>query len=450
MRYGSGTSGIVCGDMLCSEVNGKTGNLFVSGGTSIEKQILVNPQFDPLPSWNDGTTKQKIIGFVDKVTNPSSSGFVPIQDRIATFENDGTLWIEQPLYIPFAFHLEYLYEQIENEPKLSSQSPYFEILEKKDSISNKDLEEIPNLFEILIPAYPEISQDEYLQKSKDYLDNTKHPRYNVALKELTFLPMVELVSYFQKNDFKVYIVSAGFQGLMRSVSDEIYNINKENVIGTHPEFAYKFTLEGPIVIRQTEIGSFNDREEKAVNIQKFIGKISIFACGNSGGDIEMIMFTHYHENHFGCMVNHDDERAQTIRVSFQGPDITTSKTLSTFSKFSPIESHNLPLLIPEHDFKEDTVFFYLESLPSEDKDWLYELLSRYVNPGKVPEPFDIKVELHSDDSTLLQMWDYSNCQRYNYELYLDESLLIYKLHEKWQSGFKDRMIFSCDGLSLES
>ncbi|MCH7758089.1 MAG: haloacid dehalogenase-like hydrolase [Thaumarchaeota archaeon] len=275
-----------------------------------EDQFATNSQSNPLPSWNSGNSKQKIIEFVDKVTNPSSPAFVPAEDRIATFDNDGTLWIEQPLYIPFAFHLEYLYEQLENNPSLASQSPYSEILEKKDSLSNQSLDEIPGLVEILLPAYPDITQEEYLQKSKDYLDNTKHARYNVALKELTYQPMVELVHYLQENDFNVYIVSAGFQGLMRSISEEAYNIEKENVIGTHPKFVYELTENGPVLIRQPVLASFNDGAEKPVNIQKFIGKIPIFACGNSGGDIEMLMLTHFHENHFACMLNHDDEERE--------------------------------------------------------------------------------------------------------------------------------------------
>jgi hypothetical protein len=273
-------------------------------GTLIEEKQI---QFIPLPSWTDGNSKQKIIDFVDKVTNPSSSAFVLSENRIATFDNDGTLWIEQPIYIPFAFHLEYLYEQIEHDPSLSTQSPYKEILENKGSLSNESLDEIPGLVEILLPAYPNISQEEYLQKSKNYLDNTKHVRYNVALKELTYLPMVELVDYLQENDFKVYIVSGGFQGFMRTISDDAYNIPPENVIGTHPEFVYELTSDGPVLIRQPVLASFDDRAEKPVNIQKFIGKTPIFACGNSGGDIEMLELTHQHETHFGCMLNHDDE-----------------------------------------------------------------------------------------------------------------------------------------------
>ncbi|MDH3658142.1 MAG: haloacid dehalogenase-like hydrolase [Nitrosopumilus sp.] len=303
----------VCGDRLCTEIGENSQNLQISVPEMVmNQQSAVSPSTysDPLPSWNDENSKQKIIEFVDKVTNSSLPTFVRSEDRIATFDNDGTLWIEQPLYIPFAFHLEYLHHQIKSEPSLSSQSPYSEVLAKGDSITNEDLEHISGLMDTLLPAYPYITQEEYLQKSKDYLDNTKHVKYNISLKELTYLPMVELVSYLQENDFKVYLVSAGFQGLMRSVSEEIYNIDKENVIGTHPEFVYELTENGPAVIRQPILDSFNDGAEKPANIQKFIGKVPIFACGNSGGDIEMLMLTHYHENHFACMVNHDDENRE--------------------------------------------------------------------------------------------------------------------------------------------
>jgi len=289
----------VCGDRLCSEI--------IKDEKTFE---LTSKNSDPLSSWNDGESKKEIIKFVNQVTDSSSTSFVPITDRIAVFDNDGTLWIEQPLYIPFEFHLEYLYEQLETNPDLTSTSPYSELVEKRDSITNKDLERIPGLIEILLTAYPDITQEEYLKKSQEFLDNTNHPQFNVALKELTYIPMVELIHYLQQNDFEVYIVSAGFQGMMRAISEEIYDIEKENVIGTHPEFVYELTENGPVIIRQPVLASFNDGEEKPANIQKFIGKIPIFACGNSGGDIEMLMLTSYHENHFGCMVNHDDENRE--------------------------------------------------------------------------------------------------------------------------------------------
>jgi len=289
----------VCGDRLCSEI--------IKNEKTFE---LTSKNSDLLSSWNDGESKKEIIKFVNQVTDSSSPSFVPITDRIAVFDNDGTLWIEQPLYIPFEFHLEYLYEQLETNPDLTSTSPYSELVEKRDSITNKDLERIPGLIEILLTAYPDITQEEYLKKSQEFLDNTNHPQFNVALKELTYISMVELIHYLQQNDFEVYIVSAGFQGMMRSVSEEIYNIEKENVIGTHPEFIYQLTEQGSVLIRQPVLGSFNDGAEKPVNIQKQIGKTPIFACGNSGGDIEMLRLAQNQKHHFACMVDHDDENRE--------------------------------------------------------------------------------------------------------------------------------------------
>jgi len=252
----------------------------VSEDTTQQTQVIVESVPDPLPSWNSGDSKQKIVEFVNQVTDSSSSSFVPIMDRIATFDNDGTLWIEQPLYIPFAFHLEYLYEQLEDNPSLFSQSPYTEILAKGDTITNKDLEHIPGLTDILIPAYPGITQEEYLQKSKNYLDNTNHSKYNVAFKELTYHPMVELVHYLQQNDFQVYIVSAGFQGMMRAVSEEIYNIEKENVIGTHPEFISQLTEKGP----GSTVGRPADALETIVSKNKLDGIIMIDAALKMEGE----------------------------------------------------------------------------------------------------------------------------------------------------------------------
>jgi len=291
----------VCGDRLCSDI--------INNKKTFESTLN---NLDPLPSWNNGEPKQEIIKFVNQVTDSTSTSFVPIMDRIAVFDNDGTLWIEQPLYIPFEFHLQYLYDQLETNPSLASVSPYSELLEKVDSITNKDLEHIPDLIEVLLPAYSGITQEEYLKKSQEFLDNTNYPRFNVALKELTYLPMVELIHYLQQNDFDVYIVSAGFQGMMRAVSEDIYNIQKENVIGTHPKFISQLTEQGPVLVRQPFLDSFNDGIEKPVNIQKQIGKTPIFACGNSGGDVEMLRLTQNHKNHFACMVDHDDENREYL------------------------------------------------------------------------------------------------------------------------------------------
>jgi hypothetical protein len=146
----------------------------------------------------------------------------------------------------------------------------------------------------------------------------------------------------------------------------------------------------------------------------------------------------------------NEERAQKIVVHFQGTDIAPPQTMMTFSKFSPIEKDNLPFLIPDNTFEQKTSMFYLESLPSSDKEWFYQLLERYVNPGSIPEAFDVTIEVFSGDDTLLQTWEYNKCERESYELYLDDSIVFYKFHEKWQSELKDRTIFDCAGLNFNS
>ena len=178
-----------------------------------------------------------------------------------------------------------------------------------------------------------------------YLDSTKHPRFNVPLKDLTYAPMVELILYLQENDFQVYIVSAGFQGMMRAVSEEIYNIEQENVIGTQPQFVSQLTEHGIVQIRQPVLESFNDGAEKPVNIQNIIGKIPIFACGNSDGDIEMLMLTHHHENHFACMVHHDDDQREYYYTNNESLDAS--------------EQNGWIVLSVKNDFK--TVFGNLDS-----------------------------------------------------------------------------------------
>ncbi len=141
----------------------------------------------------------------------------------------------------------------------------------------------------------------------------------------------------------------------------------------------------------------------------------------------------------------DEERALSFVVHFQGTDIAPPKTLNTFSKFVPITNENL---IPDNPLGERAPQFYLESLPSKDKEWLYQLFSRYINPGSIPEEFDVTVDVVAGDGTILQTWDYRDCERTDYQLLLDEGFLFYKYHEKWQSESKDRSFFTCGGLKL--
>ena len=268
------------------------------------------PYLDPLPSWNNRNPKQKIIEFVNKVTKPHSLSFVHPNNRIATFDNDGTLWTEQPLYNDVQFDLEYIYQQIKKNPKLAHHTPYFEIKTMKNLLTNDSLESIPGILNILLTAFPNITQEKYLEKAYYFLSNTKNNRFKRALKDLTYMPMVELIHYLQNNNFKTFIVTGGSQGMTRAVSEEVYHVEPRNVIGTHPQFTYALTKHGPSIIRQPILSSNNDGVEKAINIQKIIGKKPIFACGNTGGDFEMLRLTTHSKNHFACMINHDDGKRE--------------------------------------------------------------------------------------------------------------------------------------------
>jgi hypothetical protein len=144
----------------------------------------------------------------------------------------------------------------------------------------------------------------------------------------------------------------------------------------------------------------------------------------------------------------DKQRALSFVVHFQGTDIAPPKTLNTFSNFVPILDADSPVTTMGNLLDEGNKQFYLESLPSKDKEWLYQLFSRYVNPGKIPEPFDVDIDVITGDGRVLQTWQYDDCERTDYQLFLEDGLLIYKLHEKWQSEIKDRSIFACAGLNL--
>ena len=144
----------------------------------------------------------------------------------------------------------------------------------------------------------------------------------------------------------------------------------------------------------------------------------------------------------------DEERAETFSITFEGADISPQQTSDTFSKFVPINNEHSLLLGPNGPLNDNAKQFYLESLPSKDKDWYYDLSSQYINPGKIPEPFNITVEVLAANGALIQVWDYDQCSQSNYEVFLDETVLSYKFHQKWDAEIKDRTFFSCEGLNL--
>jgi hypothetical protein len=244
---------------------------------------------DPLPSWNQGKTKQSIVNFVDEVTNESSPNYVQPADRIATFDNDGTLWSEQPYYFQLQFALDRVKEMSADYPEWKD-NPLFQ------AVLDDDVKKVLSfgehgLLELVMVTHAGMTTEEFSQIVKDWINTARHPKTNKLYKEMVFQPMLELLDYLRANGFKTYIVSGGGIEFMRPWTEEVYGIPPEQVIGSSIKVKYEMTDKGPILKRLPELDFFDDKEEKPVAIHKFIGKRPIAAFGNSDGDLQMLQWT---------------------------------------------------------------------------------------------------------------------------------------------------------------
>ncbi len=265
---------------------------------------------NPMPDWNNTSIKEKIMSFVEDVSDPTSENYVPVSDRIAVFDNDGTLWTERPLYIPLAYEISYLEETVPKDPELQKVELYNEL-----SKGNLDVMHDYSTFELislLFASHGGQNEDDYEKSAYDFLTAVSHPRFNQPYKKCTYAPMVELVRYLQENDFKVFIVTGGEISFTRTVSEEIYNIPQENVVGTNVLFKYKDENGSEVSIVRTEkLVSANDKQIKPANIELHIGKKPIFAAGNSDGDYEMMEYTLSGSGpSMAILVFHDDEERE--------------------------------------------------------------------------------------------------------------------------------------------
>jgi len=259
-----------------------------------------------LTNWNNTPIKQEIISFVDKVTDKTSADFVPIVDRIAVFDNDGTLWNEKPLYIPMEYEIAYLQEAVKSHPEMLNNKLYKGISEGNLAIM-KEYSTF-DLINQLFAAHDQQLEKDYYESVYTFLSEENHPKFNRPFKEMVYQPMVELVHYLQANDFKVFIVTGGEITFVRTVSEEIYNIPTENVVGSNIQLHYVSDSSGQRLIRSNKVVSANDKHIKPANIGLHIGKKPIFAAGNSDGDYEMMEYTLSGDGpSMAILVHHDDE-----------------------------------------------------------------------------------------------------------------------------------------------
>ena len=244
---------------------------------------------DPLPSWNDGATKQAIVDFVTRVTKEGGPDFVPPGDRIATFDNDGTLWTEQPIYTEFAFVFDRVEEMAPQHPEWQTQQPYAAVLhhDMKAVAASGDR----GMFEMLVATHANVTTDQFSKIVTDWLSHAQHPRFKRPYTECVYQPMLEVLAYFRASGFKTYIVSGGEQDFMRPWTEKTYGIPVEQVVGTTLKTEFEMKDGSPVLERLPQIDSIDDGPGKPVNIGKFIGKRPVAAFGNSDGDQQMLEWT---------------------------------------------------------------------------------------------------------------------------------------------------------------
>jgi phosphoglycolate phosphatase-like HAD superfamily hydrolase len=261
---------------------------------------------DPLASWNDGPAKKSILEFVAAVTDENSNDYVAPADRIATFDNDGTLWVEYPMYTQALFSFDRVKKLAPQHPEWKTTQPFKGVLE--DDMKAVGASGTKGLLEIVMATHSGMTAAEFDQEVTDWLGTTQQPRFKRLYTELIYQPQLELLAYLRANGFKTFIVSGGGMAFMRPVSEQTYGIPPEQVVGSSVVAEFQEDAKGnPTLVRQPKIAFINDKGGKPVGIYQHIGKRPILAFGNSDSDIQMIEYTLAGEGRrMGLFVHHTD------------------------------------------------------------------------------------------------------------------------------------------------
>jgi phosphoglycolate phosphatase-like HAD superfamily hydrolase len=285
---------------------------------------------DPLPSWNDTAPKQAIITFVTKVTTAGSPDFVPVEERIATFDNDGTLWCEQPLYFQLLFALERVKALAPQHPEWKTEEPFASLL--KGDVRAALAGGEPAIFKIVMATHAGMTTDEFTQSVKDWLATAKHPIFKRPYTECVYQPMIELMAYLRANGFKTFIVSGGGVEFMRPWTEQVYGIPPEQVIGSSGKLKYEMRDGQPVLVKLPEINFIDDKAGKPVGIQEYIGRRPICAFGNSDGDQQMLEWTGAGGGARLMMLVHHDDKAREFEYGAKSPIGTFSDALMAEAK----------------------------------------------------------------------------------------------------------------------
>jgi phosphoserine phosphatase len=274
-------------------------------GTAFAPAAVRAQGVDPLASWNDGPSRSRIMAFVQSVTSKSSPDFLPPQDRIAVFDNDGTLWSEQPMYFQLAFIIDRVKALSAAHPDWKDRQPFKGVLEGNMEAVMATGER--GLLDMAMATHAGMSSEEFAVIARDWLATARHPKTRRLYTEMVFQPMLELLAYLRGNGFKTYIVSGGGVEFLRVFAEQVYGVPPEQVIGSTIKTRYEQRNGRPAIVRLPEVDFIDDKAGKPVAINKFIGKRPIAAFGNSDGDFEMLEWvTSAPGVRLALLVHHDD------------------------------------------------------------------------------------------------------------------------------------------------
>lgn len=262
-------------------------------------------QADPLPSWNDGAAKSAITEFVARVTAEGGSDYIVPAERIAVFDNDGTLWSEQPLYFQFAFAMDRVKAMAPEHPEWKDAEPFRSILagDVKGALASGK----KGMAEIMAVTHAGMTTDAFADSVRNWIATARHPKFDRPYNELVYQPMVELLAYLRANDFKTFVVSGGGVEFMRPWVEKAYGIPPEQVIGTSGIVSYVLEGDKPVLQKEAKIEFVDDGPGKPVGINRFIGRRPVFAAGNSDGDLQMLQWTTLNDGpRFALIVHHTD------------------------------------------------------------------------------------------------------------------------------------------------
>ncbi len=272
---------------------------------------------DPLASWNDTPARQSIMKFVAAVTDKDGARFVPPADRIAVFDNDGTLWCEQPAYPQFFFGMDRVRVLAPQHPEWKDREPFKSAV--AGNLEGVLASGVRGLIELTAATHGGMTADEFDRIARDWLATAKHPRFQRPYTECVYQPMLELLAYLRANGFKTYIVSGGGLEFMRPWTERVYGIPPEQVIGSTTATRLELREGRPVIVRGLEIEWLNDQEEKPLAIQRIVGRRPIAAFGNSDGDLPMLRWTAGGDGERFCLFVHHTDAEREFAYDRQSP-----------------------------------------------------------------------------------------------------------------------------------